>query len=435
MSQLYPFTDPLVAQDTPPKAMVSGRGCQVTDAAGQSYLDGVAGLWCASLGFSEERLIRAAEAQYRRLPYYHSFMGRTAAVTEELAAKLASLLPGNLNQVFFGCSGSDAVETAAKLTRFYWNARDRPEKKAIVAREGAYHGSLASSAGLTAMDYCHKGFDLPGPTVLRTGAPYHFKEAEPGESEIAFAKRRARELDELIRAVGADQVGAFIGEPVIGAGGVVPPPEGYWAEIQEVLTRHDVLLIADEVITGFGRTGNWFASQTYDLRPDLLTMAKQLTGAYFPLSAVGISDRVARTIAPYAHDLGTLGHGLTYGGHPVGCAVALEAIALYEEMDLPRHVARLARSLAEGLVEIEALSMVADVRKAGFMAGVELKASLKARDVAAEMERQGLLLRVIDNSLAISPPYIVTDEELAFLFRVLADSIASETTKLEGLAA
>ncbi len=430
MAQLYPFTDPIVSETQPPKAMVTGEGCWVVDRKGHRYLDAVSGLWCVSLGFSNERLIRAAERQFRTLPYYHSFMGRTAEVTERLAEALASLLPDSMNRVFFGCSGSDAVETAAKLVRFYWNARGAPEKKKIIAREKAYHGSLNASAALTGMGYCHDGFDLPGPDVLRVGRPSFFHDAEPGESERDFAKRRAEELETTILAVGPETVGAFIGEPVVGSGGVIPPPDGYWQEVQEVLARHEVLLIADEIITGFGRTGAWFASEKYGLKPDLLTMAKQLSSAYFPISAVGISDRVAATIDPHAHELGTLGHGLTYGGHPVGCAVALETLAIYQEMDLPKGVGRLAQRLNTGLERIRQHAAVADVRYSGFMAGVELHADLAAPEVSAQAERRGLLIRVIDNTLAISPPYVISEEEIDLILEVLRQSIDAAAESL-----
>ena len=424
MAQLYPFTDPVTAQETPPTVMASGRGCYVTDTTGRECLDAVGGLWCAALGFSNERLAAAAAGQLRTLPYYHSFMGRTAAPTEALAAKLVTLLPGDLNHVFFGCSGSEAVDTAAKLVRFYWNAKGKPGKKRIIARDAAYHGSGILSASLTGMDYCHTGFDLPDNAVLRAGRPHYYQDAAPGESEIDFSKRRAAELDALIRTAGADTIGAFIGEPVIGSGGVLPPPEGYWAEIQNVLARHDILLIADEIITGFGRTGAWFASQKYGLKPDMMTMAKQLTAAYFPLSALAFSDRIHDAISGYAHELGTFGHGFTYGGHPVGCAVALEAIAIYEEMDLPTHVQALARVLQGALAPLTSHPRIGDIRQTGLMSGVEFLDEGFAAQVLAEAENRGVLLRRIGPTLAISPPLIVTPDEITHIVDVLTASIA-----------
>ncbi|MET3595059.1 adenosylmethionine-8-amino-7-oxononanoate aminotransferase [Mesorhizobium shonense] len=428
MSHMLPFTDPRSAEGRNPKTMVSGRGCHVTDTEGNEYLDAVAGLWCASLGFSNERLVEAASKQLSTLPYYHSFLGRTAAVTDALARKLTEKLPVGMTKIFFGSSGSEAVDTAVKLTHFYQNARGKPEKKRVVARQGAYHGSGALSAGLTGLDYCHIGFDLPGAMVLRTGRPHYFGDAEPGESETAFSRRRARELDALIVEAGPESVAAFIGEPVMGSGGVVPPPDGYWEAVQEVLARHDVLLIADEVITGFGRTGSWFASQRYGLRPAMLTMAKQMTGAYFPMSALALESNVAEVIEKHAHELGTLGHGFTYGGHPVGAAVALEAVRIYEEMDLPNHVADRSNALNAALAPIKANPRVGNVRVIGLMAGVELvdgrdPATKLARRVADEAERRGVLFRVIGPILGISPPYVVSDAEVELIGRTLVESL------------
>ena len=429
MSQLYPFTDPVAADADAPLRMVSGRGCRVTDAAGVEYLDAVAGLWCASLGFANERLAAAATRQMATLAYYHSFMGRTADVTERLAERLAAKLPGSLSRVFFGCTGSDAVDTAVKLSRFYQNARGKPDKKRVVAREAGYHGSGIASASLTAMSYCHDGFDLGDVGVLRTGRPHHFRDARPGETELEFSKRRGRELDALIREAGADTVAAFIGEPVIGSGGVMLPPDGYWAEIQEVLARHDVLLIADEIITGFGRTGRWFGCETYGIEPDMMTMAKQLTGAHFPLSALAVSADVHDVVAGHAHELGTLGHGFTYGGHPVGAAVALEALTVYDEMDLPAHVGRLGARLADRLAPVADLDGVADLRQVGLIAGVELderfgEPGAFGRAVGDEARRRGTLFRIVGDTLGVSPPYVVTDDEIDVIGTTLHDSIA-----------
>jgi 4-aminobutyrate--pyruvate transaminase len=428
MSQLYPFTDPVVALENPPKTIVAGHGCFITDSKGKTYLDAVAGLWCVALGFDNQRLISAAMAQMQKLPYYHSFMGRATGTTKELASRLADKLPPGIDHLFFACSGSEAVDTAAKLMRFYQNARNKPDKKKIVARHGAYHGSGYTSAALTGISYCHAGFDLPDRNTLRTGRPHYYADANPGESEIDFSKRRARELDQLIRKAGPDTVGAFIGEPVMGAGGVILPPEGYWEEIQNVLHRHDILLIADEIITGFGRTGTWFACEKYGIQPDMITLAKQLSAAYFPISAVGISQTVQETIAAKAHEFGILGHGFTYGGHPVGAAVALEALRIYEEMQLPEHVERLSSYLASKLDTITALDAVGDVRVTGLMAGVEFIDTMElgqnfSKKVAEEAEARGVLFRVIENVLAISPPLNVLKTEIDLIVDVLRDSI------------
>jgi adenosylmethionine-8-amino-7-oxononanoate aminotransferase len=432
MSQFYPFTDPVAAQAHPPMRVISGKGIKVTDTQGHIYLDAVAGLWCASLGFAPERLTAAMTRQMNELAFYHSFMGRTCDVTERFAQELVTVLPEGLTHVMFANSGSEAVETATKCVRFYQNARGKPEKKIIISREGSYHGSAQVGAALTSMAYCHDGFDVPMERVLRTGRPHFYKDAEAGETEIAFSRRRAAELDALIREYGADRIGAFIGEPAMGSGGAILPPEGYWAEIQNVLAKHDVLLIADEIITGFGRTGEWFGCDTYSIRPDMMTMAKQMTASVFPMSAVAMTQEVRDTISTLAHDLGTFGHGMTYGGHPVGAAVGLETLAIYREMDLPRHVQKMSQHLTRRLDELRDLPSVGDIRVQGLLAGIEFKDSPPhgpglAGRVLDEAKRRGVLFRMIGEVLAISPPYITTPEELNQIMDVMRDSILTVT--------
>ena len=432
MNHLLPFTDPSAADAKAPLEIVSGDGIRVFDRQGKAYIDAVSALWCSPLGFTPERLTSAMTDQMAKLAYYHSFMGRTPEITTRLTARLASLLPGDLNHLFFTTSGSEAVETAAKFARYYQNARGKTDKKRIIARDGAYHGSGQVSAALTGFGYCHDGFDVPLNGVLRTGRPHFLLDAEPGESEIAFSKRRARELDEMIHHHGADTIAAFIGEPAMGAGGVILPPEGYWAEIQEVLTRHDILLIADEIICGFGRTGEWFASQTYDIAPDMLTMAKQMTASVFPMSAVAMSDHVRDTIANLAGHYGTLGHGVTYGGHPVGAAVAMECLDIYEEMDLPHHVRQLGARIQTGLSRIAQLPPVLDTRCHGMLAAVEFPetgpfGTELGRRIGEEAIRRGVFFRTIGNVLAIAPPYITTEDEIDSIMQVMHSSIVSVT--------
>ncbi|MFY0312160.1 aminotransferase class III-fold pyridoxal phosphate-dependent enzyme [Leisingera sp. D0M16] len=426
MAQLFPFTDPALAETDPPSRFVRGEGIRVTDADGKSCIDAVSALWCSSLGFTPERLTQALTRQMSQLAYYHSFMGRTPAVADELAARLVARLPG-MARVFFGTSGSEAVETAAKFARFYWNAKGRTDKKRIIAREGAYHGSGQMSAALTGLAYCHDGFDLPLDAVLRTGRPHYLQDAEPGESEIAFSRRRARELDALIRAADPGTIGAFIGEPAMGAGGVILPPEGYWSEIQEVLARHDILLIADEIICGFGRTGEWFGCETYGIRPDMMTLAKQLTASVFPMSAVAMTGEVYETIRSLGHEYGTFGHGVTYGGHPAGAAVALECLDIYEEMDLPAHTQRLGARIAAGLERLRGAPSVRDVRCQGMLAAVEMDTEGLARAAGQEAERRGVFFRIIGPVLAIAPPYICTGEEIGEIMAVMQAAVQSVT--------
>lgn len=437
-AHLYPFTDPVDALSSPPKQMVSAAGCTVVDADGNEYFDAVAGLWCASLGFNPPRLRDAAAEQMGRLAFYHSFMGRTCEVTDRLSERLVSHLPGELNHVFYGTSGSEAVENAVKFARYYQRAIGRPSKRLVIARYGAYHGSLIASACLTAMDYCHDGFDLPLNMVVRTGRPHYFADHEPGETEGEFATRRVTELEALIDKVGADNIAAFVGEPALGSGGVCFPPDGYWRGVQEVLRRNDILLIADEIITGFGRTGEWFGCQTWDIAPDLMTMAKQMTAAVFPMSAVAMTNKVYDVISKQAHELGTFGHGVTYGGHPVGAAIALETLAVYEELDLGAYVTELGETLETLLMPLTDLQPVGDVRSVGLMAGVEFQPEqpTMAKRVAEVAEANGVLFRVMDNTLGISPPYIVTNEQLTHmattLHRSILEAMATETKDAPG---
>lgn len=430
MSLLFPFSDPRDVEQNPPVVMIEGDGIEVIDENGKRYIDAASGLWCAALGFSNERLADAADAQMRKLPYYHSFMGRGVGPTMALADKVIELAPDPLSHVFFSCSGSEAVDLAVKIARFYNNAKGRPQKKKVMARESGYHGSGVWSASLTGMSYCHDGFDLPSPFVLRTDRPNYALDAQPEESEIDFSKRLARQLDEQIRREGADTIAAFIGEPVIGSGGAVLPPEGYWQEIQAVLKQHDILLIADEIITGFGRTGEWFGCDRYGIRPDMMTIAKQLSSAYMPISGTLISDEVYQTLADFAHEKQTFGHGVTYGGHPVAAAVALEAIAIYEEMDVTTRVKKLGRTLSIALEGLAQLPNVERVRSDGLIGAVDLVpdatgSGVAGTRVAAAAHELGLLYRVVGDTIALAPPMIITEpeiEEVAFRLKTAIQS-------------
>jgi adenosylmethionine-8-amino-7-oxononanoate aminotransferase len=427
---LFPFTDPVEAQSKPPRAMQSGDGAYVTDEHGNTFLDAVSGLWCASLGFNPKRLQDAAARQLGTLGYYHSFMGRTCSVTNTLADRLVEKLPDGLDHVFFGTSGSEAVENAIKFARFFQIGRGKPRKSRVIARTGAYHGSLNISAALTGMSYCHDGFDVPLSDVIRTGGTHYFRDAHEGESEAQFGQRRVAELEALIEAEGADTICAFIGEPLMGSGGVFLPPPGYWDGVQKVLRKHDILLIADEIITGFGRTGQWFGSQTFGIKPDLMTMAKQLTAAMFPMSAVAMTDAVYNGIADHAHQLGTFGHGVTYGGHPVGAAIALETLDIYDEMDLPNHVQRLGTYLENRLQPLKQSPHVGEIRTVGLVAGIEFgngksPSSGLAKRVADYAENHGVLFRLINDTLAISPPYICDEGDIDKMVDVLAGGLSS----------
>ena len=426
MAQLYPFADPVALREAPPRVIVRGEGAWVWDEDGARFLDAVAGLWCASLGFSNEELARAAYDQMTTLGYYHSFKGRAAKPADDLAAKLVEITPEGIDSVFLACGGSEAVDTAIKFARAYRNATGEPHRKKIIARTGAYHGSLGMSAALTGMGYVHDGFDLPG-GVVRVSRPHHHAEALPNESEGRFAARLVAELEEAIEREGPETICAMIGEPVMGAGGVIVPPEGYWPAVREVLGRHGILMIADEVICGFGRLGTWFGAELYGMRPDMMTMAKQLSGALAPVSAVGMSARIAEALGRQSHELGLFGHGVTYGGHPVACAVALKTIEIYERMGLEAVVAAKGAVLEDALARFRGMPGVGDVRRVGLIAAVELDpgSGLTGAAVGAEAEARGVFLRIVGDTLCICPPYVIEDAEIGTIADVLEQSIAA----------
>jgi adenosylmethionine-8-amino-7-oxononanoate aminotransferase len=421
-AHLHPFHDPRAAEVAPVRQIVSGEGIRVTDADGNVFVDAVAGLWCASLGFAPERLRHAADAQMARLAYYHNFKGRSCAVTERLASVLCDRLPGALEHVVFANGGSEAVELAVKLARYAQAARGHEGRVRVIARDQAYHGSNAMSAALTGMGYVHNGFHLPADDVIRVGRPHWLHGRHEGEGERAFADRLVAELEETILHEGPETIAAFIGEPVMGAGGVLIPPEGYWAGVQDVLRRHGILLIADEVICGFGRTGRWFGCETFGIEPDLMCMAKQLTGAVFPLSAVGMTGAVRDAVADRAHGFGMFGHGVTYGGHPVGAAVALETLAAYEEMGLEQRVEALGGRMAAGLAPLRQHPHVREVRQVGLIAAVQFDDDAAGARVGAAAEAAGVFFRIIGASIALCPPYVASEEEIDGICAALVEA-------------
>ena len=328
---MHSYTNARALEKDGPMIIESGEGIRVTDSNGKSYIEGMAGLWSVAVGFNESRLVDAAADQMRKLPYYHNFTARSHGPVIDLAEKLIGMAPVPMSKVFFTNSGSEANDTIVKLIWYRSNALGKPEKKKIISRMRGYHGVTALSASLTGLPYNHMSFDLPFPGILHTTCPHYWKEGQDGESEEDFATRCAADLEAMIQAEGPDTIAAFIGEPVMGAGGVVVPPATYWEKIQEVLAKYDILLIADEVICGFGRTGKMFGCETFGIKPDVLTMSKQISSSYFPFSAFMINERVYEPIADESNRIGVLGHGYTGAAHPVGAAVALENLKIIEE--------------------------------------------------------------------------------------------------------
>ena len=444
---LHPYTNLKVHEKEGPLVITEGKGIYVYDENGKAYIEGLAGLWCTALGFDEERLVEAAMAEMRKLPYYHSFSHMSHDVGIDLAEKLVQMAPVPMSKVFFTNSGSEANDTAVKLVWYYNNALDRPGKKKIISRIKAYHGVTVASASLTGLPNNHRDFDLPIANILHTDCPHHYRFAEPGESEEAFATRMAENLEKMILEEGPETVAAFIAEPVMGAGGVFVPPPTYFEKVQAVLKKHDVLFIVDEVICGFGRTGNLWGCETFNLEPDIMTIAKALTSAYLPLGAVLISEPIYQALVKESEKIGIFGHGYTYTGHPVCAAVALEALKIYQERDIVGHVRRVAPRLQDGLRRLADHPLVGEVRGIGLIAAVELvkdKATKESFDPAGavglylgkQAQKHGLIVRALGDIIAFSPPLIMTGEEidemLARFGKALDDTEA--WVRKEGLA-
>jgi 4-aminobutyrate---pyruvate transaminase len=423
---LHPYTNAAQLRETGAQVIERGEGIRVFDDRGRPYIEAMAGLWCCGLGFGNAELVEAARAQMAKLPYYHLFGAKTHEPAVELAERIKALAPGRMARVFYQSSGSEANESQVKLAWYYNNALGRPQKKKIIARRKGYHGVTIVAGSLTGLPYNHQDFDLPVDRILHAGCPHHWKEAQPGESEADFAARLAAELDEMIEREGPDTVAAFIAEPVMGAGGVIVPPEGYFEAVTEVCRKHDVLTISDEVICGFGRTGQWFGAETLGFQPTSISMAKQLTGGYFPLSAVAINAEVAEAVEAQTSRIGTFGHGFTYGGHPVGCAVGAKALEIYERLDIPAHVRSLAPRFKAHLDRLAGHPLVGEARTCGLMGALELAPDRSPRGfakpgkvgarVSQEMTERGVISRAVADSLVFCPPMIITADEIDEMF-------------------
>jgi 4-aminobutyrate--pyruvate transaminase len=435
---LHPYTDLKAHLEVGPLVMRRGEGVRVFDEAGKGYIDIVAGLWCASLGFSNERLVEAAMRQMRALPFYHSFAAKSHEPMIELAEMLIARAPVPMSKVFFANSGSEANDSAIKMVWYFNNALGRTAKKKIIGRIKGYHGITVAAGSLTGLPVNHRSFDIPLPGFIHTIAPHHYHNAAPGESEEAFATRCAEELETLILQEGPDTVAAMWAEPVMGAGGVIVPPRTYYEKIQAVLRKYDVLLVADEVICGFWRTANYWGSQTFALEPDIITCAKALSASFLPISGVMVNERVFQALAEESHAIGTFGHGFTYSGHPVSAAVAVETLKIYDETDIGGHVRAVAPYLqAELRRRFADHDLVGEVRGIGLVGAIELVADKAAHanfDPALKigaravklMEGEGVIGRNLSGDvLAFSPPLIITeaeiDEMLAGVGRALDD--------------
>jgi 4-aminobutyrate--pyruvate transaminase len=420
---IHPYTNLKLHETQGPLVITEGDGVFVRDEDGKMYLEGLAGLWCASLGFSERRLADAAHRQMLKLPFYHTFAHKAIDIDIELAEKLLSIAPVPLSKVFFVNSGSEANDTVVKLVWYYNNAIGRPRKKKIISRTKAYHGVTVASASLTGLANNHRDFDLPIENILHVECPHFYRFGLPGESEEAFAGRLADSLEQRILSEGADTVAALIAEPIMGAGGVLLPPATYFEKIQSVLRKYDVLLIADEVICAFGRTGDMWGSATFGLKPDMITCAKALSSGYLPIGAVMLSETIYKALVKQSEKIGVFSHGFTYSGHPVSSAVALETLKIYEEDDILSHVRSVAPRMQAGLRRFADHPLVGEVRGIGLIGAVELvadKTTRKSFDPAEAVgpflikraHQHGVILRALGDSIAFCPPLIINEEEI-----------------------
>jgi len=424
---LHPYTNLKAHETDGPMIITSGNGVRVKDDAGKEYIEAMAGLWCASLGFSEKRLADAAYRQLTTLPYYHAFAHKSHDPAIELSERLIQMAPVPMSKVFFQCSGSEANDTVVKLVWYYNNALERPAKKKIISRIKGYHGVTIASASLTGLVNNHLDFDLPISTVRHAACPHHYRFAHEGESETEFSARLAAELDAQIEAEGPETVAAFIAEPVMAAGGVIVPPEGYFAAIQPVLEKHDVALIADEVVCAFGRLGEWFGSTAMGMRPQTVSVAKAITSAYMPLGAVIIPCWMDEALVAQSAKIGVFGHGFTYSGHPVAAAVALKAIEIYERENVFAHAREVMPLFMRRLKALADHPLVGEARGAGLMGAVELVADKAGKrafhpsqligpTAAAFAQEEGLIVRAMGDAVALCPPLVITAEEVDEMF-------------------
>jgi 4-aminobutyrate---pyruvate transaminase len=431
---LHSFTD-LSRQEQDSAAIIDrGEGIYLIDVDGNRYLDAMSSLWCCTLGYSEARLAQAAAKQFTHLPYSHTFRGRSHPKLIELAEQVISIAPAGLSHVFFASSGSEANESAIKMAWSYHKQCGNSGKRKIISRMNGYHGSTVFATQLSGMPSMHE-FSTSNPLeVIYAECPNYYEASKPGESEQEFATRLAQQLDDLILREGAETIAAFIAEPVMGVGGVILPPESYFERIQAVLQRHDILLIVDEVICAFGRTGDLFGSTTFNIKPDMLTVAKGITSAYFPMSATLVSDRIYNALVETTAAKGVFTHGFTYSGHPVGAAVALETLQILRERDIPARVKRIGKKFQQAVTDCCALDIATNPRGIGLMAGFDLVADkvngrkfvpeaqvgTRVMDIA---ESHGLFVRAVGDTIVLAPPLIISEQEVDELFARLSQSL------------
>lgn len=434
----HPFTNHYRMRDQGARIITDAKGVYVYDSDGNQYLDAMAGLWCVNIGYGRAELVDAAAKQMAQLPYYNSFFQTAQLPAVDLAETLAEITPPQYQRAFFGCTGSDANDTIVRLARLYWQLQGQPQRQTIISRQNAYHGSTMAGASLGGMASMHAQGGLPIPGIAHIEQPYYFGRASEDENLSAadFGIKAAQALEEKIKQLGADQVAAFIGEPIQGAGGVIIPPDTYWQEIQRICNKYDILLIVDEVICGFGRTGNWFGSDTLAIKGDLMTLAKGMSSGYQPISAVMVGEKVETVLDQHDHEFS---HGYTYSGHPVACAVALKNIQiLRDERIIENAAANTMEYLHTQIRRLEKHPLVGEVRCTGFVGAIELVASMPdaamlPKRFAAELNvgamcrdicfKNGLVMRAVGDTMVFSPPLIISRGEIDEMVEKAEDAL------------
>ncbi|MER5173201.1 aminotransferase [Thioclava kandeliae] len=426
--QIHPHTNLRKHLETGPnELLVRGEGIQVFDETGKGYIEGAAALWCSSLGFGNARLAEVAKQAITDLGYYHNFRGSGTPQAAQLCSKLADIAPDGMDKILLQSSGTEANDTALKLVWYYWDAMGAPQRRKIISRHEGYHGTGTLTSCLTGKVKFHEGYGLPFSEFHYVTQPYYYRKAEEGESEQEFSTRLANEIEELILREGPETVAAFWAEPVMGSGGAITPPAGYFEKVQAVLDKYGVLFVADEVICGFARTGEMWGSQTYGIKPDLICCAKALSAAVIPISAVIVGERVFEGMMAQSDKRGSFTHGYTYSGHPVACAVAHEVLTIYEEMDLVAHVKSLESAFLGGFKALEDHPLVGNIDGVGLIGALEVVADKKTRAIhdpaLAVMpmldrltRKHGLITRLIGNRIALAPPQIITEAEVGEMF-------------------
>ena len=430
----HPATNLVVHEDSKPLILNKGEGIYVYDIQGNKYIEGLAGLWCNALGFGNESLVETAANQMQKHGYGSLFASKSHEPAIMLSEKLIEMSPYQEGKVFFGNSGSDANDTQFKLFTYLNNALGKPKKKKFLARKKGYHGITVASGSMTGIPANHKLFDLPLPNFFHTDTPHFYREQISNETEEGFVARLTSSLEELIIKEGSDSFMAMIAEPLIGAGGVLIPPKNYFPAIQAVLDKYDIPLIDDEVVCGFGRTGNCWGYETFSMRPSSITIAKALSSGYIPISAVIVPEDIFEPIKKASNDVGVFGHGYTYSGHPVACAVALRTLEIYEELNLFSHVEKIAPKFQERVNKLGAFEFVGEARGIGLIAALEIVKNKGTKEnfdpygkvgkqIAEICQKNGLIVRAIGDVIAICPPLIITEEQVDEMFGILEASL------------